>query len=54
MDSGVDQTRELRKEIDIETDTREILARASRYAEERNFRDWLIVDVDAHHSELSS
>jgi uncharacterized protein len=54
MDSGIDNTRELRKEIDIETDTREILARASRYAEERNFKDWLIVDVDAHHSELSS
>lgn len=54
MDTGVDNTRELRKEIDIETDTREILARASRYAEDRNFKDWLIVDVDAHHSELSS
>ncbi len=54
MDSGVDNTRELRKEIDIETDTREILARASRYAEERDFKDWLIIDVDAHHSELSS
>ena len=54
MDSGVDNTWELRKEIDIETDTREILARASRYAEERGFKDWLIVDVDAHHSELSS
>lgn len=54
MDSGIEQARELRKEIDIETDTREILARASRYAEERNFKDWLIVDVDAHHSELSS
>ena len=54
MDSGIDNTRELRKEIDIETDTREILARASRYAEERNFKDWLIIDVDAHHSELSS
>jgi predicted TIM-barrel fold metal-dependent hydrolase len=54
MDSGADQTRELRKEINIETDTREILARASRYAEEHNFKDWLIVDTDAHHSELSS
>ena len=54
MDTGVDTTRELPKEIDIQTDTREILARASRYAEERNFKDWLIVDVDAHHSEMSS
>ena len=54
MDSGVENVRELRKEIDIKTDTREILARASRYAEEHNFKDWLIVDVDAHHSEMAS
>ena len=39
MDSGVENVRELRKEIDIKTDTREILARASRYAEEHDFKD---------------
>ena len=54
MDSGVETTQELSKEIDVNTDTRDILARASRYAEEREFKDWLIVDVDAHHSEMAS
>ena len=54
MDTGVENTRELPKEIDINTDTREILARANRYAEKCNFKDWLIVDVDAHHSEMAS
>ena len=54
MDSGVENTQELPKEIDVNTDTRDILARASRYAEEREFKDWLIVDVDAHHSEMAS
>ena len=54
MDSGVENTHELSKEIDVNTDKRDILARASRYAEEREFKDWLIVDVDAHHSEMAS
>jgi len=54
MDTGVENTRELPKEIDIGTDTRDILARATQYAADRNFRDWLIVDVDAHHSEMAS
>ena len=54
MDSGVEKTRILPKEYDIRTDTRDTLARATQYADERNFKDWLIVDTDAHHSELSS
>ena len=54
MDSGIEAARQLRKEIDIFTDTREILARADRYARSRGFKDWLIVDVDAHHSEMQS
>ena len=37
MDTGIGNTRELPKEIDIQTDTRDILTRASRYAEEREF-----------------
>lgn len=54
MDSGAEKTRTLPKEYDIRTNTRDTLARATQYADERNFKDWLIVDTDAHHSELSS
>ena len=54
MDSGVEKTRILPKEYDIRTDTRDTLAWATLYADERNFKDWLIVDTDAHQSELSS
>ena len=54
MDSGVEQTRELPQQITIKTDTRDILARETRYQIEKGFHDWTIVDVDAHHSEMSS
>ena len=54
MDSGVEKTRILPKEYDIRTDTRDTLARATQYADERNFKVWLIVGTDAHHSELGS
>jgi len=54
MDSGVEQTRELPQQITIKTDTREILARETKYQREKGFHDWTIVDVDAHHSEMSS
>lgn len=55
MDSGVEQTRDLPvQQITIETDTRDILARETRYRREKGFTDWTIVDVDAHHSEMSS
>jgi predicted TIM-barrel fold metal-dependent hydrolase len=54
MDSGVEQTRELPQQIDTKTDTRDILARETRYQKEKGFHDWTIVDVDAHHSEMSS
>lgn len=35
-------------------DTRDVLAHAARQAEERSFRDFTIVDVDAHHYETES
>ena len=54
MDSGVEQTRELPEQITIKTDTRDILARETKYQIEKGFHDWTIVDVDAHHSEMSS
>ena len=54
MDTGHENIRVMPGEINVSTDTREILARASRYAEEQKFKDWLIVDVDAHHVETVS
>ena len=54
MDSGLEQTRDLPQEITTETDTRDILARETKYQAEKGFNDWTIVDVDAHHSEMSS
>ena len=54
MDSGVEQTRELLNQITINTDTRDILAHETKFRIENGFDDWTIVDVDAHHSEMSS
>lgn len=42
------------QEIDVHTDTRDILAHASAGAKRRGFEDWLICDVDAHHVEVVS
>ncbi len=42
------------KQFDVYTDTREILAHARRQAEERNLQDYVIVDIDSHHVEVSS
>ncbi len=36
------------------SDTREILAHAKRQAENRNYEDYVIVDVDSHHSDNAS
>ena len=55
MDSGVERTRELPvQQITIKTDTRDILAKETKYQRDNRFADWTIVDVDAHHSEMSS
>lgn len=55
MDTGVEQLRELPiKQIDTQTDTRDILARARQQAIDRNFDDVFIVDVDSHHTETES
>ena len=53
MDSGLEPLREL-KVLGKSSDTRETLARAKRAVEERGLKDWLIVDVDAHHFETQS
>ncbi|MBI2882223.1 MAG: amidohydrolase [Candidatus Tectomicrobia bacterium] len=37
--------------IDHRTDTREILAHAKRQAAGRNYQDYMIIDVDSHHSD---
>jgi predicted TIM-barrel fold metal-dependent hydrolase len=55
MDSGAEPTRDTRvQQITTETDTRDILARETAYQKANGFHDWTIVDVDAHHSEMSS
>ena len=42
------------QELDTKTDTRDYLSHARKYAEEKGFADWFIVDVDAHHVESVS
>ena len=42
------------KPIDVYTDTRDILAHAKRQADSNKFEDYLIVDVDSHHTETTS
>ena len=55
MDSGVETPREVSvKEITADTDTRDILARARKMGEERDFDDKFIVDIDSHHVETES
>ena len=55
MDTGLEPLRENPvRQIDVATDTREILARARRQADERNFDDVFIVDMDSHHTESES
>ena len=55
MDTGVERTREHPiKQIDVHTDTRDILAHARQQADKRNFDDVFIVDIDSHHTESES
>ncbi len=42
------------KPIDVYTDTRDILAHAKRQADANKYEDYLIVDVDSHHTETNS
>ena len=42
------------KNFNAEFDTRRHLSNAARQAEERQYSDYLIVDVDAHHYESDS
>ena len=55
MDSAIESVRELpSKEFNRTTDTREMLARASRQRDEYNLADYRVVDIDAHHFENQS
>ena len=55
MDTGIEPTKENPvKEITTYTDSRDILAKARKQAEERNFDDIFIADIDAHHTETES
>ena len=42
------------KPIDVYTNTRDILANAKQRADANKFEDYLIVDVDSHHTETNS
>ncbi len=37
------------QQIDVHTDTRDILAHARRNALKRGLQDWFVCDIDAHH-----
>ncbi len=55
MGAGMKEAREVPiKQIDVYTDTRDILAHAKRQADSRKFEDYLIVDIDSHHTETAS
>ena len=55
MDTGIEQIKENPiKEITTYTDSRDILAKARQQADERNFDDIFIADIDAHHTETES
>ncbi|MFG1358455.1 amidohydrolase family protein [Xanthobacter pseudotagetidis] len=42
------------QQIDVYTDTRDVLAHAKRNARQRGLQDWFVVDIDAHHVETVS
>ena len=42
------------QQIDVYTDTRDVLAHAKRNAIRRGLQDWFICDIDAHHVETVS
>lgn len=42
------------QEVDVHTDTRDLLAHARRSARRRQLQDWFVVDIDAHHVETVS
>jgi len=55
MDTGVPNTRENPiKEIDVRTDTRDVLANARKYAMKHKLDDVFIVDIDSHHMEIEA
>jgi predicted TIM-barrel fold metal-dependent hydrolase len=60
MEEAMDAPASLKSEplspqsIDVNADTRDILAHARRYAKRRGLEDWFIADIDAHHVETVS
>jgi predicted TIM-barrel fold metal-dependent hydrolase len=49
MDTGIERTREIPiKQMERNTDTRDQLAHAARYARDKRLQDYFIVDVDSH------
>jgi len=54
MDTGIEQVKENPiKEITTYTDSRDVLAKARQQADERNFDDIFIADIDSHHTEMN-
>lgn len=55
MDTGIEPVRENTvREITTYTDSRDVLAKARKQADDRNFDDVFIVDIDSHHTETES
>lgn len=55
MDTGIEPVRENTvREITTYTDSRDVLAKARKQADERNFDDVFIADIDSHHTETES
>ena len=55
MDSGFEKTQDLpNQQITTDTDTRDILRREAKYQKINGLFKWPIVDIDGHHSEMTS
>ena len=55
MDTGIQPVNQNPiKEITTYTDSRDVLAKARQQADERNFNNIFIADIDAHHTETES
>ena len=55
MDTGIPQTHENPiKEIDVRTNTRDVLSNAEKYLKRHKLDDVFICDIDSHHMEIEA
>jgi predicted TIM-barrel fold metal-dependent hydrolase len=55
MDTGIPQTHENPiKEIDVRTNTRDVLSNAEKYLKRHKLEDVFICDIDSHHMEIEA